>query len=203
LRWALMVLGCLALATSAQLPWMTSAGPDGAIAINGFNSASIISGSNNLVAQLMLLGNSQQDLLSQIDLSGDASSGIVVIPSLSSIPATLGGTDSSARWGIFVLVLGAIATFSAIWTLWGEIDRRRSLARGVFVAAVLSLIPLGYELSKNGLGFASSSGDSTGVGIYVGIAGAIVAMVAGGSLLFALRTPQERRSRKLKSASLC
>ncbi len=177
--WMLAMLGCGALVLSPELPWTTTPSIGSAIAINGFNSASYISGSGSLVAQLGSLGSGQQDLASELSSLGGDSSGVIVIPSLNSIPADLGGSDAEARWGIFVLVLGAVALFTAVWLPWGEIDRRRSMARVVAVSAGLALVPLGHELSRAGLTFASSSSDSTGIGIYVGLAGSLVAACAG------------------------
>jgi hypothetical protein len=185
--WVLLMVGCCALVLCPQLPWTTSPSLDGTIATNGFNSSSFVSGSSGLLAQLESLGTSQQDLASQADsLFGD-SSGVIVIPSLSSIPDNLGGSDSSAKWGIFVLVLGAIALFTALWLLWGENARRRSMVRIVALCSALALVPLVHELFRTGLTLSSSSGDSTGAGIYVGIVGTIIAVCAGVRLFFAWR----------------
>lgn len=183
--WGLMLLGCLALVASPFLPWETFPSPGGDLATNGFNNTAVLSSPDNVVTQMESLGTLLAGAPSEIDDSGDYA---IVIPGLSSIPPASIGSDAGARWGIFVLIPGVFALFTAIWTLWGEHDRRRSMARWVFVCGGLSLIPLVRQLATAGLSLTSASGPNTAVGVGIGIAGAMITLIASGFYFMLLRT---------------
>jgi hypothetical protein len=182
LWWAVTMIGCLALGESPRLAWLTSRSVGDTITVNGFNSVNLISGNASIWAQLQAAGVSLPDGSAQATPSDDGSSDIIVIPGLSAIPQELGGSDAGAGWGIFVFVPAAIAFFLALWLLAGESGRRRSMARGVFICAGLTLIPLLHDLITIRADLSSSLGQSLGVGIFVGLLGALAAM-AGSALL--------------------
>jgi hypothetical protein len=184
LWWALTLLGCLALGESARLPWATSRSVGETITISGFNTVNIISGHDSIWAEIQSAGVSLPDTSSQATFNDDGSSDIIVIPGLSAIPEDLGGSDVGARWGIFVFVPAAIAFFLALWLLAGEPDRRRSMARGVLICAGLTLLPLLHDLITIQTG---SSGQSLGVGIFIGLTGALATMAGSALLYWSLR----------------
>lgn len=184
--WVLTMVGCLALIVSTQLPWATSSSDAGTIAINGFNAVTTLPGSDSLLAQLRSLTISAPDMSSQAATSSDGSSDVIVLPSLSNIPLDLGGSDASAKWGILVLVPGAIALFCTLWTLGGASGGRRGMARAVFVLGALTFVPLLHSFQEgltDGItNLANGPALRNGVGIFVGLAGA-VAMVVGSAFL--------------------
>ena len=186
--WGLTVVGCLILLLSTQLPWATSVGYDGTITgINGFNSETTVSGSANFLAQLGSLTISLPDTSSQALQQGDSASDVIVLPGLNSIPPDIGGSDADSNWGILVFVPGAIALFISIWTLWGERERRRSMARAVCALGAVTVIPLLHQFQAGLSGSTTASltngpALSNGVGIFVGLAGVVVT-VAGSALL--------------------
>jgi len=146
-----VVVGCLALTWSPLLPWIQD------------NSSGVTS--NGLNAFSVGFGDSQGDTTS--DGSGQP-------PGLLAIPLTQGGTDASARHGVFVLVLGATALLIAVLALAGEARRRRRMARDVCVLASLGFLPLLYD----GIGIRNATG-SVGGGIVIGLLGAFVAVLGG------------------------
>jgi len=189
--WGLTMLGCLALVESPRLAWATSPSPNGVFLVTGFNSVSDVAASDIVGTEIGALGLSLPDTSSQVGTQGDGSSDTPSVPpGLNTIPLDLGGTDANARWGIFVLVIGATALFIALWTLWGEAERRRAMARGVFVLGGLALVPLLHDLLKTTAGMSTTSGESIGIGILVGLLGVVVTMV-GSTFLYreAGRTP--------------
>jgi hypothetical protein len=187
LWWGLMILGSLALVVTPLLPWETTPSPGGDLATNGFNNTTILSGPDNAVTQLEALGTLIAGAPSAIDDSGGDGSGVIIIPGLSSIPPASIGGDAAARWGIFVLVPGVFALFTTLWTLWGERERRRNMARWVFVCGGVTVIPLIHQLTIDGLTVSSAAGPNTAVGIGVGLAGAVLTMVASGVFFVLLR----------------
>jgi hypothetical protein len=183
-----MILGCLALVVCPLLPWETIPSPGGDLATNGFDNTTILSGPDNAATQLESLSALIAGAPSEADNSGSDGSGVIVIPGLSSIPPASIGSDADARWGIFVLVPGVFALFTALWTLWGDPDRRRNMTRWVFACGGLTLIPLVHQLVTDGVSLSSASGPNTAVGIGVGLAGALVTMVASGFFFVRLQT---------------
>ena len=184
---ALMLFGCAALVVSPWLPWASNADGDTTININGFN---MITPGGDPLGLYQGAGDPLQ--------GGDG--GNATVPSLGTIPDIGGGTDASARWGVFVLVLGAEALFMAPWTLAGEIARRRSMARVVLVSGGLALVPLLHDLlgtlrGPNGFGHTT-----VGSGIAVGMLGSIAAM-SGAALLHRL-LGREARGAKSRELSL-
>jgi len=165
--WVLMMVGCLALTSSPWLPWESIWDGSMTTNINGFNMAAVDS----------LLPNLQ----SIVAPSDDGT--LPPPPSLSSIPDTSGGTDQNARFGIFVLVLGVTALCIAPWTLGGAIDRRRSMTFGVSLLGGLAFIPLLHDLVSVEADLSNSSGSSLGIGLFVGLAGAL-ATVVGSAMLY-------------------
>jgi hypothetical protein len=173
--WALAMLGCLALAMSPWFPWVSILEGTTTINVNGFNTVTLDSALPNLLSGAADAGQ-----------TNDGTGTDTTLPSLSSIPAYSGGTDASARGGIFVLVLGATALFIAPWTLAGEIDRRRSMARIVFVLGGMSLVPLLRDLLTT-LRATNALGPSTvGAGMIAGLAGSVVTMIGAGLSYWAL-----------------
>ncbi len=182
--WVLTVLGCLALVLAPQLPWVTNPDVDGRMAINGFDSATLISAPADWQAQIASLVPPPSDDSASQDDGSDSSP---VIPSISNIPIAFGGAEASARWGIFLLVFGAIGLFSALWTATGEIERRRSMTHGVFAFEILALIPIIHELATAKSASDYVAGQSTGVGIFIGLFGAIVTIIGSAVMSWRLR----------------
>jgi hypothetical protein len=187
LWWVLTILGCVTLLQSARLPWATTYDAGDTTTINGFNSVSFVSGHDSVWAELQSLGVSLPDASPPAGSEDDGSSGVIVIPGLSAIPANFAGSDSSAKEGILVFVPAAIALFIALWTTVGEREHRRSMAGGVFVLAGLTLFPLLHDALTTGADASRSSGQSIGLGIYVGLAGALTAMIGSAFLYWSLR----------------
>jgi len=160
-----VVVGCLALTWSPLLPWLQD--DSSGVTVNGLNAVNIRFGD--------LQGNTTQASDSSSDGSGHA-------PSLLVIPMTQGGTEASARHGVFVLVLGATALLIAVLALAGEAHRRRRMASDVCVLAVLALLPLLYD----GISIRNATG-SVGGGIVIGLLGAFVTVLGGTWMYRSLR----------------
>lgn len=169
LWWLLTLLGCLALVRAPWLPWAVNWDGASTVGINGFNGLA-----DDSALQFGASDTSQ---------TGSQDDGTVPdLPSLSSIPPDSGGTDANARGGVFVLVLGATALFVALWTLRGEAERRRSMARIVFVLGALALIPLLRDLFRITHAASALGTNSVGMGIVVGLVGSAGAMIGSGLL---------------------
>lgn len=171
-RWSplygiLAIVGCLALTWSPLLPWLQDSSYG--MTTNGLNAVSV-----GFEAP-------QGDANQTSDGSGDGSSQATV-PSLLAIPLTQGGTEASARHGVFVLVLGATALLIAVLALTGEARRRRRMARDVCVLAVLALVPLLYD----GIGIRNATG-GVGSGVTIGLLGALVATLGSAWVYRSLR----------------
>ncbi len=162
----MVVVGCLALTWSPLLPWFPDNGYG--VTTNGLNAIS--GGVAALSADTSQAGDGSSDGRSQ------------AVPSLSAIPLTQGGTEASARHGVFVLVLGATALLIAVLALVGEARRRRRMARDVRVLAALALVPLVYD----GVEIRNATG-GLGDGVTVGVLGALVAILGGAWMYRSLR----------------
>lgn len=171
-RWSplygiLAVVGCLALTWSPLLPWLQDSSYG--VTTNGLNAVS--------VGFEAPQGDASQVSGGSADGSGQATG-----PSLLAIPLTQGGTEASARHGVFVLVLGATALLIAVLALAGEARRRRRMARDVCVLAVLALVPLLYD----GIGIRNATG-GVGSGVTIGLLGALVATLGSAWVYRSLR----------------
>ena len=164
LWWVLAIAGCVAVVASPWLAWVSNSDGGTTISINGFNGLA----ADNLLSAIQPGG-------ADTTQTGDGT--VPPLPSLSSIPETSGGTDAHAKYGVFVLVLGATSLFIALWTLWGEVERRRSMARIVFVLSALTLIPLLRDLFNTITGSSVIGTSSVGAGIIVGVGGAVATMI--------------------------
>jgi len=182
LWWALAMVGGLVLVRAPWLPWVSNSAGGFTVSINGFNG---------LAAESFLpwVSTSSEDF-GQTSSSDDGT--VPDLPSLSSISLFSGGTDGNAEGGILVLTAGATALFMTIWTLGGDLERRRSMTRIIFVLGGLSVILLLRDLFRTRAQSGPDNPVMVGYGIYTGLAGAAAIMIGAGLLYWTIRVhPQD------------
>jgi hypothetical protein len=179
--WTLAMVGGLLLIRASWLPWVTNSVGDMTISINGFNGAA----DENILPWAASGDNTDQ-------FSSPDDGTVPDLPSLSSISLFSGGTDSSAESGILVLTAGATALFMTLWTLWGDIERRRNMARVIVVLGGLTLIVILRDLFNIRARSSSFEPHMVGYGVFVGLGGAAAITIGAGLLYWTIRVhPQE------------
>jgi hypothetical protein len=184
-----VVVGCLALVESPRLPWTDTRTYDGSVAlIDGFSGETDVAAPDALRAQIEALGISLPDMAAQADTSSDLGDEgtVIVIPGLNQVSPDAGGTDETAKGGIIVLALGMTALFLSLWMVGGEAERRRGMARGVFVLGIVAVAPLVVDMLAT-RALPASAQSTVGSGIIVGLLGALGVMGGSGALHRSLR----------------
>jgi hypothetical protein len=182
LWWTLAMVGGLVLVRAPWLPWVTNALGDNSVSINGFNGLA----ADNFFPWVA----TSSDDFGQISSPDDGT--VPDLPSLSSISLFSGGTDGNAEGGLLVLTAGATALFMTIWTLGGDLERRRSMTRIIFLLGGLSVIFLLRDLFRTRSQAGPDNPIMVGYGIYTGLAGAAAIMIGAGLLYWSIRVhPQD------------
>ncbi len=175
--WTLAMVGGLVLVRAPWLPWVSYSAGATTIDTNGFNGLA----DEHFLPWSLTAGDNTDQFSSTDDGT------VPDLPSLSSISLFSGGTDGNAEGGILVLTAGATALFMTLWTLGGDIERRRGMTRIIVILGGLSAVLILRDLFRTRSQSSASDPLMSGYGVFLGLGGAVAVMIGAGLLYWTIQ----------------